>query len=1010
MVDIFPHFDRLGRCINPSLALLEKMAELSGRKLGELYVNYMQRAKAVIGNAATMSSCDDSALFHMLRAPDHPNFFDISSYKDISQLNLITGLNTVICKMSSVDLNRLVGGSSQPASCEMFFDRRVFQSFLNNDGRHASAHWFALVSDESITNRRQKRSLKFHKLRYLGHFEGTPPMLNYNPEYGLMKPFPRTVQFSHSVYGKSLSIILKSLNACTRIYEEEEDNPLSLRDLCANNKGFCHSIGLSRPVIINTAVFRKLFKGRFRTSHGENLLFLPLTTLLPPGETHLDYSRACYIALTCDGLKMYHVYKEMELVLRKETFSDIKVLNASERNPARIKDFMAQRSTSPVRRVKRSTLVAQYHRMMEELENPPPPIQQPEIAAAAAAEETLESDYESSSSSGKRQSSSNDSDDIVPFKRRKKSALIAELDTTSEEEEEEDGRKSSESWSKRNEMRRRSKKGPTVGKTVPIPWTPSNSEEEEVEEEEQENQQQVEDPICRLCREADETADRFDVSKGPQRAERTTPCILDLLEMFNLKEKYKAKVLKACQLSLMGMDIESCSVANTADIDRVNNLKLGSHCSLNVGSSASFEVVQRPVLIGNIDFLHDEEGELDRPAAFGAEQVEKLPCHEKVFHIGDDENVNDVVEKYIRYVIDRRNKITSLKIKMFQELFDMLTLLKRRHKEFLVPRIDPKWHKGLSGSWRASIFGKLETALCRLVNNTRINGYNSSGYDYPLIISNVIVACASIGQLEVGDIVRAPGSRDREGFQELSDKPMPKHCRLSPKVAKNGSKIKFFSIPAAYCAFHDITDYIVPGYNLATFAETTGLKEIKKGHFCFDELSSYDYLVRTTQLPSDPEAWTSTLTGKVKTADEIAQANQDFIRYNCKNLLDYILVYLSSDLHLVIKASLIFYTSFYELTNTHTLLGSSTSISSYSYSAMINYMARQKSVAPFVPDNAQLYHILNDSALGGLTMVASTLGGEANPRPINEHLFPENKHTANHVSYYDVRSLYAFAT
>jgi len=166
----------------------------------------------------------------------------------------------------------------------------------------------------------------------------------------------------------------------------------------------------------------------------------------------------------------------------------------------------------------------------------------------------------------------------------------------------------------------------------------------------------------------------------------------------------------------------------------------------------------------------------------------------------------------------------------------------------------------------------------------------------------------------------------------------------------------------------------------------TGCQE-SKGMFPFERLTSYDYLVNTTQLPENVMAWGSRLSDKIPSEEDVRQCIRDFQNECHPNLLSYLEKYLILDVRLLLEATVKVFDSFYRLADCHPIVSGKNSLSSFSSSSLQSYLMNQKSPGLFVPRHPQIYSLLKGALLGGVSLVCRTDGGtQPGEEPINAHL------------------------
>jgi len=101
--------------------------------------------------------------------------------------------------------------------------------------------------------------------------------------------------------------------------------------------------------------------------------------------------------------------------------------------------------------------------------------------------------------------------------------------------------------------------------------------------------------------------------------------------------------------------------------------------------------------------------------------------------------------------------------------------------------------------------------------------------------------------------------------------------------------------------FRDICKLLSPGTNLRSFGRLFNLEQ-EKAHFPFSYLTSVNVLAEPN-LPADKACWESTLTSARNISQEdIAEAQQLFQAKNCKNIGDYLRIYLLLDVEILFLA------------------------------------------------------------------------------------------------------------
>jgi hypothetical protein len=182
-----------------------------------------------------------------------------------------------------------------------------------------------------------------------------------------------------------------------------------------------------------------------------------------------------------------------------------------------------------------------------------------------------------------------------------------------------------------------------------------------------------------------------------------------------------------------------------------------------------------------------------------------------------------------------------------------------------------------------------------------------------------------------------------------------------------------------------------------------------KGMFPFEQLTSYQYLVNATELPSDPKLWKSRLTDKQPTEDMVKDCIQDYKRDGHPNVLSYLEKYLILDVKILMQATTKLFQSFYDQVGNHPIASNKNSLSSFSYSSLQSFLMKTKSPGAFVPNHPQIFSVIKSALLGGVSLVCRTDGGQSATSPINAHLGKSFVETPLYNFYFDINALYGSA-
>ena len=234
------------------------------------------------------------------------------------------------------------------------------------------------------------------------------------------------------------------------------------------------------------------------------------------------------------------------------------------------------------------------------------------------------------------------------------------------------------------------------------------------------------------------------------------------------------------------------------------------------------------------------------------------------------------------------------------------------------------------------------------------------------------------------------------------------------KLSREGSRVNNIILNGVKIGFFDIKKFLPPNASLASFAKMTGCGECK-GMFPFEQLTSYDYLVKTSSLPSDPKLWRSRLTDKEPTREMVQGCLDDFERQGFTTALEYLEKYLILDVKLLMQAAVKLFRSFFDQVGNPPITSNKNSLSSFSYSSLQAFLMKSKSPGAFIPNHPQIFSLLKSALLGGVSLVCRTDGGKSAESPINAHFSSKKSSAApfcerpQFIFYYDINALYGQA-
>lgn len=191
-----------------------------------------------------------------------------------------------------------------------------------------------------------------------------------------------------------------------------------------------------------------------------------------------------------------------------------------------------------------------------------------------------------------------------------------------------------------------------------------------------------------------------------------------------------------------------------------------------------------------------------------------------------------------------------------------------------------------------------------------------------------------------------------------------KHC---PRLQKRGNSIIQITTNTGL-AFRDICRLLSPGTNLASFGKLFDL-EVKKASFPFSYLTSVKILDEP-RLPNDLAIWKSELTSsKNATEADVREAQRLFEAAECKNIGEYLVVYLKRDVEILFRAAQLWRKKLREIVKVDFIECECFTISSLSNLAVYKSLIERKFVGLFSCNNSQNYRLLRSAVRGGICQV-----------------------------------------
>lgn len=189
--------------------------------------------------------------------------------------------------------------------------------------------------------------------------------------------------------------------------------------------------------------------------------------------------------------------------------------------------------------------------------------------------------------------------------------------------------------------------------------------------------------------------------------------------------------------------------------------------------------------------------------------------------------------------------------------------------------------------------------------------------------------------------------------------------QCKPVIQKSGNKVTSIHSRSKKITFRDITKLLAPSTNLRSFGKLFSLKQ-SKAHFPFSKLTSINYLSET-KLPSDLADWTSDISGKTITLEEIKEAQTLFEQNKCSNVGEYLKIYLKLDVAILYKATNLWRCQLKQQIGIDFIESHKFTIASLTHFAGGINMTQNKRIGNFFPNNSQVYRLLRQGMRGNLS-------------------------------------------
>ena len=214
---------------------------------------------------------------------------------------------------------------------------------------------------------------------------------------------------------------------------------------------------------------------------------------------------------------------------------------------------------------------------------------------------------------------------------------------------------------------------------------------------------------CEICSDASYNDNMSKV--GPERLITYEPDVTELLTVLGLNSVSNLEAVKAmCELSVASMDIESTTIT----LDMYDPAKQATGVEYQpidgVGLDGYLQKIQKPLMMAHLDSLM-ANGD---PAVF-------------VIDSDSEESIYNMLKDYWQFVRRRQKICQEAKEKLAAPMVKMIEEYSRAHVQFHLDYVtdcveeedDGTEHEKdvIGSSWRASIPGKLQRALSKLVSN-----------------------------------------------------------------------------------------------------------------------------------------------------------------------------------------------------------------------------------------------------------------------------------------------------
>ena len=448
---------------------------------------------------------------------------------------------------------------------------------------------------------------------------------------------------------------------------------------------------------------------------------------------------------------------------------------------------------------------------------------------------------------------------------------------------------------------------------------------------------------CATCRQSHKLYPNFSRRGHTQQPYRVQLPLKELMRCLGLwTPENRTSYRKALELSLAAMDVETLNLpcpGMTASDAAIKVAQIG-----NQRNDGSMRRVQSVAIIGHIDQLDSDGGT-------------------NFFTVTPNKGLDKVCAEYLEHVVDRRRVCEERKREILAPLLSLANHYRSAHIRFCQSEAtneDDDDDDDDQGGYFSTLLGRLHNELEKLCRLYVVQGYNSSKFDFPLILPSLAVA--------------ARASKD-----------------VNIRIRKRGSSVNSLTLTGrrgAGVTFRDPTLLLDASCSLAKLAKMCDAK-LEKALLPYRQLDSADCFSRR-EFSWRTEDWTDELSGTAPAAEEIEEAKRVFWRLRCRNIGDYVRHYLNIDCLLLLKCATSLYSQFERKLDVSPLDVRAFTIAGFSYTCTQLFLYRQCKPPVYMPRVACIYSTLKACTTGGLVEVSRNkvvCGDDGEAGAINPHLY-----------------------